>query len=252
MGDSRLKRWPAGWSARAGRALAGLRVVPRTMTAIRRCRLMIVPMVGCSSAVTPDVNRRPSSTRSANAGYGQTPVGARTPRPHSTTSTRTVGPPSTWCGSPARRSGSSSSAAPSPGTKQRGSKRPWPTTAGRRASTGSGDVFVIDENGLSIAHPDPGRIGLDLKGWAGRDANGYNFGPDMLSATRNGKWVSYVYQNPESGRLGPDHAGGFELKNAWVGPPRRAAVRLRLVRQRRRVHQIPRRSRRPRVPLGRA
>ena len=77
-------------------------------------------------------------------------------------------------------------------------------------------MFVIDENGLSIAHPDPGRIGLDLKGWAGRDANGYNFGPDMLSATRNGKWVSYVYQNPESGRLGPDHAGGFELKNAWV------------------------------------
>ena len=74
-------------------------------------------------------------------------------------------------------------------------------------------VFVIDEDDLVIGHPDPERRGLDLKGWVGTDANGYNFGPEMLSATEEGKWVSYVYRNPESGGIG---TGGFELKNAWA------------------------------------
>ena len=74
-------------------------------------------------------------------------------------------------------------------------------------------VFIIDENDLVIGHPDPERLGLDLKGWVGTDANGYEFGPEMLSATEAGKWVSYVYRNPESGGIG---TGDFELKNAWV------------------------------------
>ena len=74
-------------------------------------------------------------------------------------------------------------------------------------------VFVIDQNDLVIGHPDPERLGLDLKGWVGTDANGYEFGPEMLAATEDGKWVSYVYRNPESGGIG---AGDFELKNAWV------------------------------------
>ena len=77
-------------------------------------------------------------------------------------------------------------------------------------------VFIIDENDLVIGHPDARRLGLDLKGWVGTDANGYNFGPDMLSATEEGKWVSYVYRNPESGSLGSDHTGAMQLKNAWV------------------------------------
>ena len=77
-------------------------------------------------------------------------------------------------------------------------------------------VFIVDENDLVIGHPDPQRLGLDVKGYVGTDANGYNFGPDMLSATEDGKWVSYVYQNPESGSLGSDHTGAMQLKNAWV------------------------------------
>ena len=77
-------------------------------------------------------------------------------------------------------------------------------------------VFIIDENDLVIGHPDAHRLGLDLKGWVGTDANGYNFGPDMLSATGEGKWVSYVYRNPESGGLGSDNTGAMQLKNAWV------------------------------------
>ena len=44
-------------------------------------------------------------------------------------------------------------------------------------------VFIIDENDKVIGHPDVQRLGLDVKGWVGTDANGYNFGPDMLSAT---------------------------------------------------------------------
>ena len=77
-------------------------------------------------------------------------------------------------------------------------------------------VFIIDENDLVIGHPDAQRLGLDVKGWVGTDTNGYNFWPDMLSATEDGKWVSYVYQNPESGSLGSDHTGAIQLRNAWV------------------------------------
>jgi len=89
----------------------------------------------------------------------------------------------------------------------------------RYNSAGSVDgqwyVFIVDDNGLVIAHPDAGRRGLDLRGWVGTDANGYEFGPQMLSATESGKWVSYVYRNPESGGIGSG-SGDFELKNVWV------------------------------------
>ena len=77
-------------------------------------------------------------------------------------------------------------------------------------------AFIIDENDLVIGHPDPQRLGLDLKGWVGTDANGYNFGPEMLSATEDGKWVSYVYQNPETGSISPEDLSDVDLKNAWV------------------------------------
>ena len=59
-------------------------------------------------------------------------------------------------------------------------------------------------------------MGLDVKDWVGTDATGYNFGPDMLSATEDGRWVSYVYFNPESGGIGDDHTGALEYKHVWV------------------------------------
>ena len=77
-------------------------------------------------------------------------------------------------------------------------------------------VFIIDDNDLVVGHPDPQRLGLDLKGWVGTDANGYNFGPEMLSATEEGKWVSYVYKNPQTGSISPEYLGDVDLKNAWV------------------------------------
>ena len=85
----------------------------------------------------------------------------------------------------------------------------------QQSADGQWYVFIIDQDDTVIAHPDPGRIGLDLKGWVGTDANGYNFGPEMLSATEDGKWVSYVYRNPGSGQVGSDLAE-LELKNVWV------------------------------------
>ncbi len=82
-----------------------------------------------------------------------------------------------------------------------------------RSVDGQWYVFIIDQDDLVIGHPDPDRLGLDVKGWVGTDANGYEFGPDMLAATEDGKWVSYVYRNPAGGGIG---SGEFELKNAWV------------------------------------
>lgn len=75
-------------------------------------------------------------------------------------------------------------------------------------------VFIIDENERVVAHPDERRVGLDLNGPVGTDVNGYVFGAEILTATEAGKWVPYVYANPEDGTLG-DH-GLFELKNTWV------------------------------------
>ena len=74
-------------------------------------------------------------------------------------------------------------------------------------------VFIIDENDLVIGHPEPERLGLDVKGWVGTDVNGYEFGTAMLASDEGGKWVSYVYRNPASGGLG---TGDFEFKNVWV------------------------------------
>ena len=77
-------------------------------------------------------------------------------------------------------------------------------------------VFIIDENGKIIGHYDTNRLGLDLNEWVGTDANGYNFGTEMLTATEDGKWVSYVYNNPEATGLGSELVDHYQLKRAWV------------------------------------
>ena len=48
-------------------------------------------------------------------------------------------------------------------------------------------MLIVDENDLVIGHPDTQCLDLDLKEWVGNDGNGYNFGPEMLSATGDGK-----------------------------------------------------------------
>ncbi len=76
-------------------------------------------------------------------------------------------------------------------------------------------VFIIDANDRIIAHYNPRLLNADIKGPLGIDPNSYPFGEEMLSATERGKWVSYVFRNPESGVPGGDFAS-FELKNVWV------------------------------------
>ena len=86
----------------------------------------------------------------------------------------------------------------------------------RESIDGQWYVFIIDGDDRVVAHPDPQRVGLDLKGWVGTDTNGYNFAPELLSATEEGRWVTYVFANPESGDFGSGYTGEFELKNVWV------------------------------------
>ena len=58
-----------------------------------------------------------------------------------------------------------------------------------RSVDGQWYVFIIDTDDIVIGHYNAYLIGENLKGSLGTDANGYEFGPDMLSATEDGKWV---------------------------------------------------------------
>ena len=77
-------------------------------------------------------------------------------------------------------------------------------------------VFIVDDNDAVVGHYNPDLLGLDLNGPVGTDANGYNYGAEMLTATDDGKWVSYVYTNPAAGGVGSERFGASQLKNAWV------------------------------------
>ena len=71
-------------------------------------------------------------------------------------------------------------------------------------------MFIIGEDAQVLAHSAiPENVGLIVKEPLGIDANGYDFGTDMLAATEQGRWVSYVYENPARG-------GFLETKHAWV------------------------------------
>ena len=77
-------------------------------------------------------------------------------------------------------------------------------------------VFIVDVGGEVLVHFDPTRRHQSLHGWVGTDSNGYRFGPDMLAATEEGKWVTYVYRNPETADPIQGYFGDSQVKNAWV------------------------------------
>ena len=77
-------------------------------------------------------------------------------------------------------------------------------------------VFILNQGGEVVSHFNPELLGENLHGPLGTDMNGYNFGPEMLSATKEGKWVSYVYNNPATRNESANHLGTVELKHAWV------------------------------------
>ena len=78
-------------------------------------------------------------------------------------------------------------------------------------------VFVLELNGDIIGHYDPESRGQNLSGPIGTDVNGYNFGPDMLTADEDGKWVSYVFHNPATGELGSKHSWVIERDGLLFG-----------------------------------
>ena len=68
-------------------------------------------------------------------------------------------------------------------------------------------VFAVDANDLS------GVANANLPDYVGRipariDPTGYYYGDDLASATEDGKWISYVIQNPETGTQ--------QRKHAWI------------------------------------
>ena len=70
-------------------------------------------------------------------------------------------------------------------------------------------VFIIDEDDKLIAQgARPELVGEDIKGPLGTDVTGHEFGPYLLSATEQGRWVEYVFLNPEAGRE--------ERKHTWA------------------------------------
>ncbi len=85
-------------------------------------------------------------------------------------------------------------------------------------------VFIADDTGELIGHYDPDIIGQNLNGALGTDATGYNFGPSMLATTEDGKWVSYVFNNPATGELGSKHSwvvrrDGLIFGSGWYTEP---------------------------------
>lgn len=67
-------------------------------------------------------------------------------------------------------------------------------------------VFIIGEDGYTIAHSEPASIGRDPNERV--DPTGYFYGDDILSADEEGKWVHYVRRSPET--------GGLHQKHTWV------------------------------------
>ncbi len=67
-------------------------------------------------------------------------------------------------------------------------------------------VFIIDEDGYTIAHHDAMFRGRDPA--LNIDSTGYFYGDDLLAATEAGSWIDYVLLNPETGTE--------QQKHAWV------------------------------------
>ena len=64
-------------------------------------------------------------------------------------------------------------------------------------------VFIVDEDGYTIAHHNANFLGRDPS--LRVDANGHFYGDDLLGADEDGRWVDYVLLNPESGEEQQKH-----------------------------------------------
>jgi len=82
-------------------------------------------------------------------------------------------------------------------------------------------VFIIDENGYTIGHHNPDFRYQDPA--LRVDSTGHFYGDDMLAATEDGHWVSYVFVNPDTGEEQRKHAwvvlhDGLIFGSGWYEP----------------------------------
>ena len=82
---------------------------------------------------------------------------------------------------------------------------------------GSWYVYIFDEDDLLIAHANADLLGMDLKEELGLDSTGYHFGTDLLEATEEGLWVSYVFVNPATGEEETKHAWAVSHDGLLIG-----------------------------------
>ncbi len=69
-------------------------------------------------------------------------------------------------------------------------------------------VFITDANDTFVAHaPSPDLIGTDLKDVLGLDGSRM-LGVEIAEATETGRWIEYLWPNPES--------GADEMKRTWA------------------------------------
>ena len=67
-------------------------------------------------------------------------------------------------------------------------------------------VGIIDADGTILGHYDDNVRGQSLFGDLGTDVTGYEYGAEIVNVTEDGKWISYVYNNPATGELGSKHS----------------------------------------------
>ena len=64
-------------------------------------------------------------------------------------------------------------------------------------------IFIIDEDGYTISHRIPEFIGRDPA--LRVDATGYFFGDELTGATEAGRWIDYVFNDPNTGEEQQKH-----------------------------------------------
>ena len=69
-------------------------------------------------------------------------------------------------------------------------------------------VFIVDQQNIVRGHQNPDLHGELLTGPQGTDVTGYEFGKAMAGADEEGRWVTYVFANPQTGEQ--------QRKHSWV------------------------------------
>ncbi len=57
-------------------------------------------------------------------------------------------------------------------------------------------VFIVGEDGYAIGHHNPMFRGRDPS--LRVDSTGYSYGDELLGAPESGRWLQYVFENPDA------------------------------------------------------